>query len=113
MHSHTTGIRAVQYSLQSHGRLQAERLQELPGPVAGLALLPLLGRRSAAGLELVRARGRPDVLLIGLGGEILDKLQLPHRLHAYVLPITNCCHYILLQQRPCVHEEGRRLALSS
>lgn len=107
MHSHFAGIRAVQHGLQTHGRLQAERPQELPGPAVRLALLPLLGRRSSAGLELVRAGGHPDVLLIRLGGEILEQLQLPHLLHALVLHTAHRCHCVLLQQRPRVHEEGR------
>lgn len=108
MHSHVTGIRAVQRGLQTHGRLQAERPQELPGSAARLALLPLLGCRSSAGLELVRAGGRPDVLLIRLGGEILEQLQLPHLLHAHVLHTAHRCHCVLLQQRPRVHEKDQQ-----
>ncbi|KAL6480583.1 hypothetical protein MHYP_G00116160 [Metynnis hypsauchen] len=51
-------------------------------------------------LEIVRSRGGPDSLLSGLGGEIMEQLQLSAPLHAFLLPhphiIIYCYTNVLL-----------------
>jgi len=106
LHTHPACLRALQRGVQAPGGVQAQHAPQSPGPAVRLALLPGLGRGAAAGLELVRPRGRADLLLAGLGGALLEQLQLPHPLHAAVLRGARHHHRLLLRQSAPLHEEG-------
>ena len=106
LHPGTAGLRALQRGVPAPGGLQAHHAAEQTGPALRLGLLPVLGRGSAAGLELVRPRGSADLLLPGLGGAVLEQLQLPHPVHAAVLHRAGDLHHLLLHQSARLHEKG-------
>lgn len=52
-------------------------------------------------------------MLAGLGGEVLEQLQLPDPLHNTVLLVAYSHHHLLLLQSPPTHEKGASLFCSN
>lgn len=109
LHSHPARLRALQRGLQAESRPQAEHAEERHRPDLCLDLLPLLGRGASVGLELLRAGRRAYLLLSGMGGEVVEQLQLSHPLHAGLLHLPRRSHHILLLQSAHVNGQGGRL----
>lgn len=92
--------------MQAQIQPEAEHAEEHHRLALRLDLLLVLGRGSAVRLELLRTRGRADLLLSGLGGEVLEQLQLSHPLHATLLHPARRRHHLQLLQSAHVHEQG-------
>lgn len=112
LHSHPARLRTLQCGLQASSWPQAEHEEERDRPDLCLDLLPILGRGPSPWLELLWAGRRADLLLSGLGGEVVEQLQLSHPLHAGLLHLSRRSHHILLLQSAHFYGQGGHLHIS-
>lgn len=96
LHSYSSCLWAIQCGMQAKSWFKAEHTEKHLWLAVCLDLLLVLGCGAIIWLELLRTWGGPDILLTGLGREIMEQLQLSHFLHTPLLHYSSCNHHLLL-----------------